>query len=353
MRIGLYGLPTAGKSFVLSAVRNLEVLSGSSLLKKLAPNFHSLSEMEKQKVRKELALQLSKKDNFIMDGHYSFGNDVVFTEEDGQLYDIFLYLYVDPEIISNRMACSLRNNKYLQYDIKQWQQSEIESLRNYCHANDKDFYVIDNPGKGFFPDDISIVLEFIDSIVCGYSCVKYAREVAAKIPNDGVISLIDGDKTFIKEDSSAILGYKTHLFDGNFYSGFQAWRHNRELADYLKIIDYSVKPIKDMNLTLNKSVHEKIEGSSIILTTGHYGTWKQIADKYGIPLFYGAQMCSDTKYFIAKFLQERGSKVIAFGDSMNDYYMLKQANIAFLVLKNDGSVSSSLIGRDLEGLVLV
>lgn len=352
MRIGLYGLPTAGKSFILSAVRNLEVLSGSSLLKELAPNFHNLSEEGKEAVRIELALQLKDKDKFIMDGHYSFGDKIVFTDADGRLYDTFLYLYVDSDIIAARMSDSIRNNKYLQYDIKQWQMFEIESLRAYCHANNKDFYVIDNPGKGYFPD-ISMILEFIDSIVAGYSCVNYAKEVANKVAGSDVISLLDGDKTFIKEDSSAVLGYKTHIFDGNFYSGFQAWRHNRELTDYLRFIDYSVQRIENMNLTLNERVQEKVEGKSVILTTGYYGTWKQIADKYDILLFHGSQMCSDTKYFVAKFLYERGGRVIAFGDSMNDYYMLKQADTSYLVLKNDGSVSSSLSGRDLEGMVFV
>ena len=43
MRIGLYGLPTAGKTFILDAVRNFEVLAGSSLLKTLAPNFHTMA----------------------------------------------------------------------------------------------------------------------------------------------------------------------------------------------------------------------------------------------------------------------------------------------------------------------
>ena len=131
MRVGLYGLPTAGKSYILSAVRNLEVLSGSSLLKELAPNFQDLAEKQKDAVRQELALQLKQRDKFIMDGHYSFGDNVVFTEADGKLYDTFLYLYVDPEIISARMSDSTRNNKYLQYDIEQWQRFELESLRRY------------------------------------------------------------------------------------------------------------------------------------------------------------------------------------------------------------------------------
>lgn len=352
MRIGLYGLPTAGKSFILSAVRSLEVLSGSFLLKELAPNFHELSDSDKAKVRERLALELKKKDEFIMDGHYSFGDAVVFTEEDGQLYDAFLYLCVDPKIISNRMAYSFRNQKYLQYDIEKWQRFEIESLRAYCHNNNKDFYVIDNPREGFF-SDISVILDFIDSIVQGYSCVIYARKVTDSISDGDIISLIDGDKTFIKEDSSGLLGYKTHLFDGNYYTGFQAWRHDCEMTDYLRSIGYSVQSIDDLKITLNETIKEKAEGTSIILTSGHPDTWKQISDKYGMPLFYGNQMCSDTKYFITKFLQDRGCKIIAFGDSMNDYYMLKQADTAYLVLKNDGSVSSSLRGRNLEGIIRV
>lgn len=352
MRIGLYGLPTAGKSYVLSAVRNLEVLSGSRLLKDIVPNFYALNEEGKVATRTRLAQQLKKKDNFIMDGHYSFGENVVFTESDGNLYDVFLYLYVQPRILKERMKDSKRNNKYLKYDIDQWQKFEIESLRNYCHLNNKDFYVIDNPTKGYFPD-ISIVLEFIDIIMGGYSCVNYAREVNKLIPDCEIISLLDGDRTFITEDSSTVLGYKTHIFDGNFYSGFQSWRHNREQIDYLRFIDYQEIPLDKMNLTINKNVSEKAEGFKIILTTGYYGIWKQIAGKYNIPLYYGSKMCSDTKYFITKFIQDRDIRTIAFGDSMNDYYMLKQADKAYLALKKDGSISTSFGEKDLEGFTFV
>lgn len=352
MRIGLYGLPTAGKSYVLSAVRNLEVLSGSTLLKEIAPEFHELSKKMKAAARIELAKKLAQKENFIMDGHYSFGDNVVFTEADGQLYDVFLYLYVEPAILTERMKNSIRNSKYLKYDLNQWQKYEIESLRNYCHLNNKDFYVIDNQVKGFFPD-ISMVLEFIDNVVYGYSCVNYARKVADLVPECEVISLLDGDRTFIKEDSCAVLGYKTHIFDGNFYSGFQEWRHNRELADYLRLIDYKGKNIDDMNLTINQKVLDKTEGLKIILTSGHYETWRQIAYKYNLPLYYGAKMCADTKYFITKFIQDRGIRTIAFGDSMNDYYMLRQADKAYLVLKKDGSISSSIEKRELEGFFFV
>ena len=355
MRIGLYGLPTAGKTFILDAVRNFEVLAGSSMLKELAPDFHSLSAEEKKYVRRQLATKLKEKDAFIMDGHYSFGNEIVFTEEDGELYDAILYLYVDPSILEVRMEDSVRNKKYLAFDIRKWQMFELESLRQYCHEHNKDFYVLDNPEKGYFPN-ISMVLEFIDSLAAGYSCLTYAKKCVDSIFDKikaEEICLADGDKTLTIEDSSSVLGYKTHIFDGNFYTGFQAWRHSREMTDFLRFIDWTGQPFKELGVHLNHSVIESIELPCVILTAGHYGIWKEIANELKMPMYCGEQMSAETKYFIAKFLQEKGIKVTAYGDGMNDYYMLKQADEGFLIARADGTLSRSLKHMDVEGITVV
>ncbi|MCI8548691.1 MAG: AAA family ATPase [Bacilli bacterium] len=355
MRIGLYGLPTAGKTFILDAVRNFEVLAGSSLLKTLAPNFHTMTAEEKTHVRKQLAEQFRDKDNFIMDGHYSFGDEVAFTDEDGELYDIFLYLYVDPAILKKRMEDSVRNRKYLAFDVEKWQMFEVESLRRYCHEHNKDFYVLDNPEKGYFPD-VSVVLEFIDSLAAGYSCVSYARKCAETILKKTEVKLVclaDGDKTLIIEDSSAVLGYKTHIFDGNFYTGFQAWRHNREMTDFLRSIDWICPSFEKLGIHFNRSVIERIKAPCFVLTAGHYGIWKEIANELKMPMYCGEQMSAETKYFIAKFLQEQGVRIVAYGDSMNDYYMLKQADEGYLIAKADGTLSRSLKHMDTEGITVV
>lgn len=64
-------------------------------------------------------------------------------------------------------------------------------------------------------------------------------------------------------------------------------------------------------------------------------------------------MSAETKYFITKFLQRAGKKVIAYGDGMIDYFMLKQAEQGYLVRRLDGSISQSLKEQDMEGLILV
>ncbi|SEM22564.1 ATPase, P-type (transporting), HAD superfamily, subfamily IC [Butyrivibrio sp. ob235] len=356
MRIGLYGLPSAGKSFILDEVKNFEVFAGSKKLFEIAPDFHSLSADKQTEVRQQLARELKEKDRIIVDGHYAFGESIVFTEEDGQLYDAFVYLYVDPEILKNRMLDSVKNQRYAEYDIASWQNKEIEGLRKYCHENNKDFYIIDNPEKGYFAD-ISLVLEFINSLACGFSCVKFAHKCAEtileKTAEENTITLLDGDKTLTLDDSSGKLGYRTHIFDNNFYTGFQSWRHHIEFSDFLQLNDIHIDCVEDLGMRFNENVICRIEGQGYILTSGFIGIWERLAKKLELPLFYGNQMAAESKYFITKELQEAGKMVIAIGDGMNDYYMLKQANHGYLVAKSDGTLSRSLKGRDVEGMEIV
>ena len=349
MRIGLYGLPCAGKTFILDRVRNFTGLSGSSLLNEIAPDFTSLDENEKEAARKKLAIRLITENNFIMDGHYAFGDKVVFTKEDGQLYDAFIYLYVAPEVLMKRMSESEKNRKYLKHDIQKWQDEEVLMLRKYCHEHDKDFYVVDNPKEGYF-SDISMVLEFINSIAAGFSCVKFARDIAYKAKGYKNVSLTDGDRTLIKEDSSMAYGYKTHIFDNNFYTGFQSWLHDRKFHDFLRLADNEVCEVENMKLTVNEKVVQKMNGLPVILTSGYFGVWSILADRLKMQMFYGSQMCADTKYFVTKFLQENGTRVTALGDSMNDYYMLRQADESYIIPKDNGRISSSLKDKDMEGI---
>ena len=116
MRIGLYGMPTSGKTYILDRIDFIESLSGSRFLREICPDFDKKDDAVKNMVRQKLADLLSEKDSFIMDGHYAFGDKVVFTENDGQLYDVFVYLYILPELLLKRMEASERNRKYLCFD---------------------------------------------------------------------------------------------------------------------------------------------------------------------------------------------------------------------------------------------
>ena len=51
MRIGLYGLPCAGKSFIMDGVKNFEICAGSKRLLEINPDFHSLNAEEQSNIR--------------------------------------------------------------------------------------------------------------------------------------------------------------------------------------------------------------------------------------------------------------------------------------------------------------
>ena len=344
MRIGLYGMPTAGKTHILNRLDFIEVMAGSVLLREICPGFDTESEHGKNIAREELAKRLSSKETFIMDGHYAFGDKVAFTDMDGQLYDAILYLYIAPDILRKRMGESDKNRKYLSYDIDKWQMHEIESLRSYCHENDKDFYVIDNPKDNYFTD-VTDVVRFIKAVVDGFSCKRLASDCAEKIlkqSDSEVITLFDGDKTLTIEDSShAVFGYTTNIYDGNFYTGFQSWRQAEEFKTY------SFDDLKELPVNLNETVCKALGNDSFILTSGHERVWGFISDYLGVPFFSGMEMSAETKFFITKMLQKAGRTVIAYGDGMNDYYMLKKADAGHLIPKPDGTISRSLKGKDL------
>ena len=300
MRLGLYGLPAAGKTYILDRIKGIKVLHGSEMLFDIDKDFHHMDEKCKKAVRKELANILLKEDNFIMDGHYSFGYNVVFTKEDGKLYDAFLYLYIEPEVLKSRMEKSSKNVKYLKFDIEKWQNTEIEKLREYCHEHNKDFYVIDNQDLGYF-DDIDTVLKFVYAVSDGFSCVNFAKEVANDILSMSDftdITLTDGDRTLIREDSSSLIGYKTHIFDGNFYTGFQSFAHHENMIKYIN----ASKKTEIPDITYNEFVLKHMD-NGFILTSGQPDIWKNISEKIKRPVFFGNQMSADTKFFITNIMQ--------------------------------------------------
>ena len=350
MRVGLYGLPAAGKTTILSRINFAPVYSGSGLLREMSPSFSSLTEAERHTVRKRLALSLREKDPFLMDGHYAFGEKVVFTQEDGDLYDAFLYLYISPEILRERMERSPKNRKYSTLDIARWQQSEVEGLRAWCHSHNKDFYVLDNPPENQFTD-VTEPVSFIKAVMDGYSCVRFARACADRIlsgDSSPELTLTDGDKTLTEEDSSfAVFQYTTRLFDGNFYTGYQTWRQGKEF----QAADISLPTVLPVHFS--KVILDRLNRHTCILTSGHPKIWRQLSGRLGLPCFFGDQMSAETKFFIVKFLQEAGRTVIAYGDSMGDYYMLRQANHGCLVTRPDGGISRSLKDRELGGIRLV
>lgn len=350
MKYVLYGLPCAGKTTILECL-NIPVVHGSTELNRMASGrFSDLPEAEKNELRIRYANNLKERtDSFISDGHYSFLDDVVFTEADGELYDVFIYLFCEPEIISERLKCSDKNNRYANLSTEQlhkWQRFEIEGLRSECHKRNKDFYVV----RDIDADEFQT---FIDKIENGFSSYTLAKDISDQImrlyPELCEIHICDGDKTIIESDSFRVCtgGRITHVFDGNFYTGYQSLQFTDEIKDF----KYDTEKLS--NIHLNNMVYDKLRHKNyVILSSGISLLWERIAEQFGLRnVIANTLISADTKLFVVKILQDRGYIVTAYGDSKNDLYMLKQADQGYLYIGK--YLSRSLREADISGVKLM
>ncbi|MDE6677828.1 MAG: AAA family ATPase [Ruminococcus sp.] len=276
MKYALYGLPCAGKSTLLNNL-SVTVINGSTELNKMVSGrFSLLPKAEKRECRIRYAKKLLEiSDEFISDGHYAFPDGVVFTEADGDLYDVFLYLYCKPEIISERLKNSSKNSRFAHISVEnihKWQSFEIESLRAECHKRYKNFCVI---------NDISSMelQDLIKRIRNGFGSYQLARSITDKIqkiyPVPCELHICDGDKTIIKQDSFKICteNYITNAFDGNFYTDYQYLKFSEEVHN----LKYNTDNLD--KIQLNNIIYEKVCCRNyIVLSSGIGIICKKLAE---------------------------------------------------------------------------
>lgn len=336
MKICIYGLPCSGKTTLCEKLESLGVkyIRGS---KELEVYVGSVKEKREKFVK---CINDLDSGNYVVDGHYEFPDEVAYVY-DVEAYDAILYLWCNVKTILNRMVDSEKNRKYMMnFDkLSEWQENEIKCLREECHKNNKDFYVLDG-------DDFNLKIEFIFEVLNGrYSCYKEAERISQIIKRDNdwgeTIMLFDADKTIVSYDTSRrFLGYKTNIFDNNYYTGYQFWLQSKEI-----ILD------KDFICPIKRSdIEFEFKYGDYIISSGP--VWNYF--KLNIPIFSNNKISADTKYFLVKLLKGRnnygeyGFKVDAYGDSKNDIFMLNAADNGYLV--THGKRSKSLKYDDVKDL---
>lgn len=346
-------MPCAGKSTLMDKITDAKVINGSQELRRICGgSFSELSEEEKHQVRIKYTEYINElKDEVIVsDGHYSFMENVAFTEADGDLYDIFIYLYCSPETLKERYVLSEKNAKFSDESIesiRQWQEFEISNLRDECHKRNKDFYVVsDNE------EEQNMFLEFISLLREGFSSYDLATDICKQIMEQfnkqDILYIVDGDKTIITQDSYRFCcNGKTKIFDGDFYTGYQSFLFEKELQ-YASIDESKIPEI-----TINNEVYDVVaSGNYVVLSSGIKDLWSDIAKAKNLGTVYASPYISaDVKYYAIKQLREHGYTVFAYGNSKIDLYMLREADKGFLYIGK--RISRSLKNESLSGLVSI
>ena len=346
-------MPCAGKSTLMDKVTNVKIINGSQELKRICGgSFSELSDEEKYQVRIKYTEYINGLNDEVVvsDGHYSFMENVVFTEADGDLYDVFIYLYCSPETLKKRYTLSGKNSRFScesVVSISQWQEFEINNLREECHKRNKDFYVIsDNE------EEQNMFLDFMTLLLEGFSSYALATDICKCImeqfDKQDILYIVDGDKTVITQDSYRFCcNGNTRIFDGDFYTGYQSFLFEKELQKA------SIDKSKISELTINNEVYGAVANNNyIVLSSGIKDLWKDIAKVKNLGMVHASPYISaDVKYFIAKQLKEHGYTIYAYGDSKIDLYMLREADKGFLYIGK--RISRSLKNESLSGLVLI
>ena len=323
MKIALYGMPCAGKSTLMDRITDAKVINGSQELRRICGgSFLELSEEEKHQVRIKYTEYINGLNDevIVSDGHYSFMETVAFTEADGELYDIFIYLYCSPENLKERYALSEKNGKFAGESIeslRQWQEFEINNLREECHRRNKDFYVVsDNEEEqNKFFDFLSLLRE-------GFSSYDLATDICNQIMEQfnkqDILYMVDGDKTIIIQDSYRFCcNGKTKIFDGDFYTGYQSFLFEKELQTA------SIDKSKIAEITINNEVYDIVASNNyVVLSSGIKDLWSDIANAKNLgTIFASPYISADVKYYVVKQLREHGYTIFAYGDSKIDLYM--------------------------------
>ena len=208
MRYVIYGLPCAGKDYLLSRMPFLQHIKGSEWLNTQSDNrFRELSKEEQNDLRRQFIRYVNGigTGNVIVDGHYAFpeggGYRQAFTDSDGDCYDVFVYLDTPVDIIHERIQSSDKNAIYSHLTISElqaWRDHEVSELFGEVLKRGKEFILLD--------DDVESIIRFMKGLADGsvLTAPQVSRMNADKVINAASgkrrIVLSDGDKTLTVED---------------------------------------------------------------------------------------------------------------------------------------------------------
>lgn len=370
MKYAVYGLPCAGKDYLISQLLQqfaIQHIRGSDFLNaNSGGRFRELPAHEQEKLRKAFISYIDsfRNNDVIVDGHYCFIENgeynVVFTEDDGDCYDVFFYLSTPASTIRERILSSDKNKKFAHLtdeQINAWKEHEIKYLQKECFEREKEFIILNG--------DNASNLEFISKVVTKNipKSVSIANDIVHLILpecTDKDVCLVDCDKTVSNNDATDFIfvgnqqDKRKDLFSGDCYTPYQVYSMNKEYESILHLdskIDDSVEKT-EINTELVSDLEQLKKTLFVGLTCGLSDIWTDLSKKYGFPnMIFGNNIrnknliTAAVKGYVAKYLRQNGKKVVGVGDSVADFYMLLNSDVGYVIAHNK-------INKSLQNLLL-
>ncbi|WMW25672.1 AAA family ATPase [Methanolobus sediminis] len=366
MIIGLYGISGCGKTSLCKLIEKytdlFRMIDGSVLMEEIIPGgisaFKKMSDTDKYKYREIVIREIESRHrdssyHTIVTGHYSFLKtdgeyEIAWTEADGKVYDhIFCIKDSASEIKeqcindSNRVRINHPVSK-----LEQWQNLECEKLEEKCRLKNIPFSLITSH------EIDNRLIEFYE-ILSKYRIIKLCEEL--KPDSNKKYSIFDCDGTLFSGDSLDYLSDSEYMNKKKIRSIFEkngdyCFKSFFEIAQYYSQVPFEIMQNfidhASKTITLNPDMfdilrNQEYDRQLIWITSGFPEIWELIAHKYELEVtIVGGNnllrsdfiVSNEEKELLVQTLVEQGAEVSAYGDSMVDAGMLKNAQQAFLVM---------------------
>jgi Phosphoserine phosphatase len=289
----------------------------------------------------------------IVAGHYAFlkkdgSYEVAWTEADGDVYD-YLFCIVSPaEKISEQCLMDIHRIR-MTHSVSQlgnWQNFECKELEARCRLKDIPFSLLSSS------EIDTRIVEFYKTMA-QYNISELCKQL--KLNSNNSYSIFDCDGTLFSGDCLDYLtssdGIKGEAIRSIFKNrGDYCFESFFEVANYYSKIpgnqmqDFIYRTSQSIILDpcmLDILKKHSFNRTLIWITSGFPGIWKLVANRYdlNVKVVGGNNLAqseiivsNEEKAFLARTLVEAGADVVAFGDSMVDAGMLKNAQKAVIVI---------------------
>ncbi|THV05862.1 hypothetical protein K435DRAFT_826190 [Dendrothele bispora CBS 962.96] len=389
--IGLYGLPGSGKSFLLKQLKTelgeqrFVYYEGSTVISSLVPGgleaFKQSDNQQKNSIRERAIRQIAEECSTtrrvgVVAGHFLFWDvadgkvagqppQSIWTGGDAETYTHIFYLEVPANVVlQRRQNDTARERPTVSVEhLDEWQQSEIKQLRDVCLEHGIHFSTIP-PSK---VSEVPTLLRDIEE-QCNLSRAKYQLDTNLRYLSDKTVSdtvlVFDGDRTLISEDTGALF-VKLMLDDGlvsedplkaAFTSLGYSYAAFRRVAlqtfnDYCQQVAASVSIHPEIVSMLRQAEGRGV--AAVVVTCGLRAIWESILQGAGLSDTVkvigsgrsedGLIITGEVKGALVSRLRDVHHKyVCAFGDSVLDLPMLKEADRAIVVVGGKTKRSSTM-----------
>lgn len=398
--VGIYGLPGAGKTFLMNQVKEelgdqrFTFYEGSAMISRLVPGgfdaFQKMEEEEKMQWRVRAIDQIKEHSaasgrSAIVTGHFMFWSEdedvgqPVYTQRDMETFTHILYLEVPIALLAKRRLEDKEKSRQLvsNTQLRKWQHEERLQLRHLCRRNGILFNLI-QPQATLLNKVLTLLIDFgrHNEEYNLWQAVNRLDDIVSPQNQLETVLVMDADRTLAAEDAGTLFWERSFnamamedeasplhaLFNGPLGYSYTAFRQAmlmyEEVSDDAQFdcLCAEVASLVTMHtefISLLRLAAEQHHLGVIVVTCGLRRVWEKVLMREHlsekVKVIGGGRIADGfivtpgvKAALVTRLQQVHHMTVHAFGDSPLDLLMLTKADQAIVVVGDVQTRSKSM-----------